>query len=234
MICLDYVLRKSIDLIKENGFTLKKKKKARSRRYPAETITNADYADAMAFLANTPAQAESLLHSLEHAARGIGLHVNANKTEQMCFKREEAISSLSGKPLKLIDKFTYLSSSISSTISDVNIHLSKVQTVIDMLSILRKTDLFDKIKRDFFQAVAVSILLYGCTTWTQTKRMEKKLRVILNKYRKQHYTKQQLYSHSLPISKKHPKRTRHTVHGQRSKELFFKASLHMDVPVLGD
>ncbi len=30
-------------------------------------------------------------------------------------------------------------------------------------------------KRSFFQAAVVSILLYGCTTWTLTKRLEKKL-----------------------------------------------------------
>ena len=50
--------------MKENGFTLEK---ARSTRYPAQTITEADYADEMAPLVNTPAQAESLLHSLEQA-----------------------------------------------------------------------------------------------------------------------------------------------------------------------
>ena len=30
-------------------------------------------------------------------------------------------------------------------------------------------------QRSFFQAAAASILLYGCTTWTLTKRLEKKL-----------------------------------------------------------
>ena len=74
IICLDYVLRTSIDKIKENGFELTKK---RSRRYPATTITDADYADDIAILANTPDQAETLLHSLERAAASIGLHVNA-------------------------------------------------------------------------------------------------------------------------------------------------------------
>ena len=64
-----------IDKIKENGFELTKK---RSRRYPAKTITDADYADDIAILANTPNQAETLLHSLEQATTGIGLHV---KTE---------------------------------------------------------------------------------------------------------------------------------------------------------
>ena len=36
-------------------------------------------------------------------------------------------------------------------------------------------------KRSFFQAAVVSILLYGCTTWTLTKRMEKKLDAQLHK-----------------------------------------------------
>ena len=80
IICLDYVLRASIDKIRENGFKLTKK---RSRRHPAKTIT--DYADNIAILANTPNQAETLLHSLERAAAGIGLHVNAHKTEYMCY-----------------------------------------------------------------------------------------------------------------------------------------------------
>ena len=55
-----------------------------------------------------------------------------------------------------------------------------------------KSDLSDKIKRNFFQAAVVSILLYGCTTWTLTKRIEKKLdgnykimlRAVINKSRK--------------------------------------------------
>ena len=61
----------------------------------------------------------------------------------------------------------------------------------------------------FFQAAVVSILLYGCTTWTLTKRLEKKidgnytrmLRAILNKSWRQHPTKHQLYGHLPPITK---------------------------------
>ena len=81
IICLNYVLKTSIDIIKDNSFKLTKE---RSRRYPAHTITDADYTDDIALLANTPAQAETLLHSLERAAAGIGLHVNKHKTEYMC------------------------------------------------------------------------------------------------------------------------------------------------------
>ena len=77
---------------------------------PHKTITDADYANDIALLANTPAQAETLLHSLERAAGGIGLHVNAHKTECMWFNQRQDISTLKGGPLKLVDKFTYLRS----------------------------------------------------------------------------------------------------------------------------
>ena len=66
------VLRTYIYLMKETVFKLAKE---RSRSYSAETITDKDYADDIALLANTPAQAESWLHSLEGAAAGIGLYV---------------------------------------------------------------------------------------------------------------------------------------------------------------
>ena len=68
-----------------------------------------------AILANTPNQADKQLHSLERAAAGIGLHVYAHKTEYMCFNQVGNISTLDGTSLKLVDKFTYLGSSVSST-----------------------------------------------------------------------------------------------------------------------
>ena len=105
IICLDYVLRTSIDKIRENGFDLTKR---RSKMYPAKTITDADYADDLALLANTPNQAETLLHS--H-----GLHVNANKTEYMCYNQTGNIATLDRASLKLVDKFTYQGSSVPST-----------------------------------------------------------------------------------------------------------------------
>ena len=79
-----------------------------------------DYADDRALLANTPGQAKSLLHNQGQTAGGFGLHVNANKTEYICFK-QGAFSTLSSRPLKLVHNVTYLSSNISSTESDVNI-----------------------------------------------------------------------------------------------------------------
>ena len=55
-----------------------------------------DYADDIAFLANTPPQAESLLHSLERAADVVGLYIKVDKPEYMCFNQRVDISTLNG------------------------------------------------------------------------------------------------------------------------------------------
>ena len=127
IICLDYVLRTSIDKLRENGFELTKK---RSRRYPATTITDAEYADDIVILANTPDQTETLLHSLERAAADIGLHVNAHKMEYMCYNQTGDISTLEGTPFKLEDTFTYLGSSVESTEKDIKTRLTKAYIYI--------------------------------------------------------------------------------------------------------
>ena len=191
------------------------------------TITDADYADDIALLTNAPAQAETLIDSLERAAAGLGLHVNADKTEYMCFNQRGDISTLKGGPLKLVDKFTYLRSSVSSTEKDINTRLAKAWTANNKLSVIWMSDLTDRIKRSCFQAAVVSILLYGCTTWTLTWSMEKKLdrnytrmlRAILNQSWRQHPTKQQLYGYLPPITKTiQARRTRHARHCRKSKD----------------
>ena len=137
------------------------------------------------------------------------------------------ICTLNGRSLKIVVKFTYLGNSVSSTETDINTPLAKGLTAIYSLSIIWKSDLTDKMKRSFFQAAVVSILLYGCTSWMLTKRMEKKLdgnysrmqRAISDKSWRQHPTKQQLYGHLPPITETIKiRRTRHAGHCWRSRD----------------
>ena len=145
----------------------------------------------------------------------------------MCYNQTGDTSTLEGTPLKLVDKFTYLGSSVESTEKDIETRLAKAWTAINRLSTIWKSDLTDKMKRSFFQAAVTSILLYGCTTWTLTKRLEKKLdgnytrmlRAILNKSWRQHPTRHQLYGHLPPITKTiQVRRTRHAGHCWRSRD----------------
>ena len=145
----------------------------------------------------------------------------------MCYNQTGGISTRDGTPLKLVERFTYLGSSVASTEKDIDTRLTKARTAINRLSIIWKSDLTDKMKRSFFQAAVTSILLYGCTTWTLTKRLEKKLdgnytrmlRAILNKSWRQHPTRHQLYGHQPPTTKTiQVRRTRHAGHCWRSRD----------------
>ena len=146
--------------------------------------------------------------------------------EYICFNQTGDISLPNGGSLKLKDKVTYLVRNVSSTENNVSVRLAKAWTAIDRLSILRNSNIYDEIKRNFYQAAVVSVLIYGCTTWKLPKRIEKKLdgnrtrmlRNILNKSWKQHPTKQQLFGHQHPISRTiQIRRTRHAGHCWRSK-----------------
>ena len=81
-------------------------------------------------------------------------------------------------------------------------------------------------KVHFFQVAVVSLLLYGCTTWTLIKRTERKLdgsctrmlRVVLNHSWRQYHTKQHLYGHLPAILKTiQIRRARHAGHCWTSK-----------------
>ena len=114
----------------------------------------------------------------------------------------------------------YLGSSVSSTEKDIDTRLTKAWTAIDRHSIIWKSDLTDKMKRSFFQAAVMSILLYGCTTWTLTKRLEKKpdgnytriLRAILNKY----FLEKQRRAHNGPPHMTKPKQDNQLEHTSSS------------------
>ena len=117
------------------------------------------------------------------------LSIASITTESEIQNQTRDVFTLTCSPLKLMDKLTYLGSSVSSTKNSINTWLAKTWTAIDRLSVIWKSDLSDKIKRRFFQAAFVSMLLYGCTTWTLIKCLKKilesnckrMLRAILNK-----------------------------------------------------
>ena len=94
-------------------------------------------------------------------------------------------------------------------------------------------------KRSFFQAAIMSILLSGCTTWMLTKLLEKKLdgnytrmlRAILNRSWRQHPTRHQLYGHLPPITKTiQIRRTRHAGHCWRSRDKLISNVLQWTPP----
>ena len=158
---------------------------------------------------------------------------SSNKfTPTSIYYKEKRIFFITKDPRKILFLGEYQTNeigvfSVESTEKDIETRLTKAWTAINRLSTIWKSDLTDKMKRSFFQAAVTSILLYGCTTGTLTKRLEKKLdgnytrmlRAILNKSWQQHPTRHQLYGHLPPITKTiQVRRTRHAGHCWRSRD----------------
>ena len=114
--------------MKDSSFKLTKER----RGYSAQTITDTDD---ITLLVNTPAQDETLLHSMERLVGGIGLHVNTGKTENMCFDQRGDISTLNCSSLKLVDKFTCIGNSVSSTGTDIIRELAKARAAIGHMEV---------------------------------------------------------------------------------------------------
>ena len=110
-------------------------------------------------------------------------------------------------PLLYFGRFPFPVNKLSSQLLMAKL-LSSNLSVLFWLLTKWKFDLSNKIKQEFFEAVAVSVLLYGRTTWTLTKCLEEKLdrnytnilHAVLKKSWKQYTTKQQLYGHLFPVS----------------------------------
>ena len=178
IICLDYVLRTSIHKIKENGFKLTKEKRL---KVPCKNNYRRQ-------LRRWHSASGKYTRPSRNPATLFGMSGCWHWPPYQCTQNGRYVLyqtgdiTLNGSPLKLVDKFTYLGSSVSSTENDINTRLAKPWAA------LWKSDLTDKMKRSFFQAAVVLILLYGCITWTLTKRTGKKfdsndtrmLRAIMN------------------------------------------------------
>ena len=106
---------------------------ARSRRYPVEDNTDADYADDKALLANTPTQVDPPRHQ---TGRDFGFYISADNSKYICFNKKRHISTLNDGSPVLVDKFTDLSRSVSFTEIDINMRLAKALSAINSISIL--------------------------------------------------------------------------------------------------
>ena len=211
IVVLDYVLRKSLDLNNNNGFQLHPR---RSSRNPAVHLTDADFADDLALIANSINNAQTLLNSLESAANCVGLYLNDTKTEYMSYTKTQSsidnlvIKTVSGHVLKRVEDYKYLGSFASSSEKDFNSRKGMAWSACNDLHKVWTSKLAPKIKVRVFRACIEPILLYGSETWTLPVRLEKKLdgcytRLLMraqNLSWKKHPTLKQIYGSLVPAS----------------------------------
>ena len=210
VIVIDYVMRTAIGESTEMGFTIHPRK---SRRIPSVNITDLCFADDIALLANEIAQAQELLKRIETEASKVGLVINSKKTEVMNFNQDEdntIINTINGDNIKTVENFKYLGAWMKSTESDIKIRKALAWSACHKLRTIWSSTLKKSIKIRLFVSTVESVLLYGSSTWTVTKKLEKQidgvytrmLRMAQNVSWKEHMTNEELYGSLPKVSEK--------------------------------
>ena len=207
IIGLDYVLRMSVEKINNCELEIQPR---RSSRNPAVYLTDTDFADDIALISGSLINAQNLLLSLESASKCVGLNFNESKTEYVNKTSDltTQLKTLSGYILKCKDDYKYLGSFISSSEKDFNARKGMAWSACNNLHKIWTSKLHVSIKIQLFKTLIVPILLYGCETWTLSKRMEKRLdgvytRLLMrvkNLSWKHHPTTQVIYGDLPPVS----------------------------------
>ena len=166
-----YVLR-NLDQNKNLGFTLRKQL---SRRYPAEMLTDDDFADDLALLSEIIGNNRKLLNILEIADASFGLHRNTTKTKFIAVNTEGKIIAQNGCDLEQVDDLNYLGSKISFLENDIQVRIGSAWSALNKLTPIWKSNSDVSIKREFFRGTVESVLTYSSQGWTLTKSLENKL-----------------------------------------------------------
>ena len=174
ILVVDYILRMSVDQIPDKGLEAQPR---RSSRYPARHLTDADFADDLALISGSLANAQSLLSSLEKAANCVGLYLNESKTEYLnhcqIIDSDFSIKTINGRELKCVQDYKYLGSFISDSVKDFKTRKGMAWSACNDLHNVWFSSLDDKIKINTFKTMIEPILLYGSETWTLNARQQK-------------------------------------------------------------
>ena len=166
-----YALCISLDKINSNGITIQPRT---SSRNPSKHLTDLDFADDIALLADSLGNAQNLLLSLQQAAALVGLHINEDKTEYISTSSDE---TLGGASFKKVEDFKYLGSWVMDSGKDFTTRKAQAWSACNKMDRILRSNLPCNLKIRLFQTTIQPILLYGSETWTLSSKEQKRLDV---------------------------------------------------------
>ena len=105
--------------------------------YQPLTVTDLDYADDIAIMADSIDAAQSALNAVQEEASMLGLLVSAAKTKVLCCGTAPVDLQLGNDTISAVDRFTYLGSNITADGAagpEVNIRIGKASAALRQLN----------------------------------------------------------------------------------------------------
>ena len=200
VVLVDYLLKKATSQLDSGVVTHPR----RSRRHPAKSLNDLDFADDIALLESSISRAQAQLTKTAEAAADLGLVISAPKTEYLTVNcNPQPALQVYGGPINHVSDFRYLGSMVASGSSDLKRRKSLAWCAFWKLEQLWKSPhISNSTKVKLFNTTCVTILLYGCESWVISQDMENKInafatscyRVMLNIKRIDHVLNTTVYS----------------------------------------
>ena len=173
IILIDYLMRKANENIKSGIVTHPR----RSRRHPAISLNDQDFADDIALLESSMVNAQAQLSRTAAAAEYLGLLIGVPKTEYMTVNcNPQPPLEVYGQPIKHVSNLRYLDSMMASSISDLTRRKALAWTAFWKLEkIWRSSTISIATKVKLFNVTCVTVFLYGCDSWILYTTMECKI-----------------------------------------------------------
>ena len=144
-------------------------------------ISNLRFADDIDLIAKSNQELQELTDRLADRSRAYGMEVSSVKSKVMVNSLDNATANitLNGETLEVVESFKYLGSTLTKdgrTDREIEIRLAQASAAMSKLSkIWRSSSISFKTKIRLYRSLVLSILLYGCESWTLTATMSKKI-----------------------------------------------------------
>ncbi|GFR90078.1 endonuclease-reverse transcriptase [Elysia marginata] len=149
-------------------------------------VCNLRFADDIDLIAGSQAELLVLTDRLVASSKAFGMEVSSEKSKIMVSSERvnDASITMDDDPLELVHKFKYLGVTLheddSSTV-EVRTRIALATAAFAKLGKIWKSSISFKAKHKLFRSLVISILIYGCETWTLLADTERRIQVFENK-----------------------------------------------------
>jgi hypothetical protein len=150
------------------------------------SLCNLRFADDIDLMGGSNEELQDLTNKLVDRANAYGMEVSTEKSKVMVNSTRDisANITMSGQQLEEVANFKYLGATLSkdgTCTTEIRIRIATATAAMARLTKIWKSNISFSTKYKLFKSLVLSILLYGCETWTLLADTEKRIKAFETK-----------------------------------------------------